>query len=316
MSNIADVLRPNWLPGLADISGRTTTALKGWLTERHYVFDSHAVATGWKFYTTDLDGLLRAIAFDVNRMSCASFESIYGVIGGREIQRSSAWMLIRAYYSAFFAAHAIGRIFSESYTQIDRTQATAINLEIPTTGTVPQITDGLHLITALPASQEFVIRRINRHGVHEDIWTAFGALLQRLSAQALVSPYPNAADRQQVSSFIDDTIGIMQTDPAFTRSSWLSYMRNSINYQHQHGTWFPHERSGTFRQEISDNFSKWTKDPSIVHARNEHTLSRFSLGCTALVAMNRDLVEDMKDRNSDNDSFLDYAAAPVLEQTR
>ena len=48
-----------------------------------------------------------------------------GIVGG--LPKSTGWILIRAYYAAFFAAHSLLRMFGISCIQLDAQQITAIS---------------------------------------------------------------------------------------------------------------------------------------------------------------------------------------------
>lgn len=315
-SPVRDVLRAHWLPGISNVTGKTTTPLKGWLTDGSYVLNQYDAVNGiWSFYTGVPNELTRAVAHDIARMAAACFESMHGVPSEKEIVRSTAWSLIRSYYAAFFAAHAFGRMFGDCVVHLEAFQSRKLNQAIAVSGLgPPAITDGLHVLVVDPTSQSFSLQKL-ANGPHEDSWSQFAGLLERLSYLSLSkTPYASSANRQTVSVLLDEIVDILRTPPATRKSNWLSYIRNEINYQHRHGAWYPHEDSKNFRHEVETILTSWHKQPTLPINPKSHPMARFSAACSALVALTRELVEEMAARNPDNDSFLKHQVLPVLKQ--
>lgn len=315
MAVVSDVLRPFWLPGISEVCGLTTTSFKAWLTEGNFVFVNQPTPVGeWQFYTGDSQNMLRAIAHDFGRMSSASFESICAIPAINEIPRSSAWSLIRCYYAAFFAAHAISRIFGEALTQIETSQKKALSKAIQANGGNTKIDEGLHLFKIDINASTFTIYKL-QFGSHEDTWHQFSRLLDKLSSDILIgTSFSVLQSRQEVNVLLGDILDIMKTSPFQRHANWLSHIRNEINYQHRHGAWYPHDGSKKFRDQIGINISHWRKNPAIGKIKPDATLLRFSEACAALVGIARELVIEMSNRNSNNDSFLKHGALIVLKQ--
>src|SRR5207249_1610921 len=74
--------------------------------------------------------LLSAFAFDCNRMALAAFESMTCILRVEALPRTTAWLLLKAYYAGFFAAHAILRILGLSCSYLEGEIPTAIGTVI------------------------------------------------------------------------------------------------------------------------------------------------------------------------------------------
>lgn len=319
MSIVRDTLRPFWFKGINEVAGKTSTSFRAWLTEGHYVFQNLTPPSDYLFYTADQNALTRSFAQDINRMSMASFESIHGIPSTNDIQRSTAWSLIRSYYSAFYAAHAICRIFGISISQIDSEQATKLNQAIALNSNIPQLQKGLYRISINVANNNFSMIKLARNS-HEETWSQFGTLLDGI-VRSLLTESDKISKKavqqigvQQTAALLMSILGIMRTPPCPKNSNWLSHLRNELNYKHMHGAWYPHECVSRFRKSVEYNITSWRQDPISIAPNQEVTLAKFSQGCALIVALMRELVEDIAHRNSKGDSFLKYGTLLVLRQ--
>lgn len=316
MGVVADVLRPFWVPGLAEVSGQVSTSFKAWITEGDFVFQHETKEKGaCTFYSASGNRMLEAVAFDVSRMASSAFETMCGVPSRDELQRSTAWSLIRCYYAAFFAAHAISRVFGECVTQIDKNQRSVLNSTLQGAGAEVRISEGLHSIVIDVRNSAFTISPLT-HGTHEDSWAQFSILLDRLSTLALSSAnHMDTQSRQEVAVLLLALTEVMRTSPCSRRGNWLSYLRNEINYQHRHGVWFPHEGSGKFRRLLTLRLGSWKKDAKLEKIKSDQTVLRFGFACATIVSIARELVLELSSRNSGDKSFLKEGALLVLKQS-
>ena len=109
--------RPYWLPGLNEVNKCVLMGLGGWITEKEFQIYQQLENEKVILSISRPDSLKSAFAADCNRMSSAAFESIENITPSENLPRSVAWLIIRSYYSAFFAAHAILRMVGISCTQ-------------------------------------------------------------------------------------------------------------------------------------------------------------------------------------------------------
>ena len=92
-----------------EITGRQSSGFCNWIVDGNYQIytDIKPASFTLDISSVSKSSLLKAFAFDCNRMAAASFESMQ-LIGKNELlPKSTAWLVIQSYYSAFFAAHSI-----------------------------------------------------------------------------------------------------------------------------------------------------------------------------------------------------------------
>ncbi|WP_434132782.1 hypothetical protein [Enterobacter cloacae] len=317
MSAASDVLRPYYIDGLANMSGVTDTTFKTWIELEPQILDSYDESIKkFTFYIGDKEKLLRSIAFDISRMSIATFESIYYISSEHELPRSTAWPLIRSYYAAFFAAHTILRIFGYAVIQLEKGQSDKLGNALKYHAIPPKssIGDGLHLVILHKDLTSFSIQKLN-NGSHEDTWLVLSELLTKISTDFLIDKNPVSIQKKQdLFGKIDTLVKIMKSHPCHHRANWLSRLRNEINYQHKHGTWYPHEKSKNFRDNVFNNLNSWCKEPRIQLNEKAHQLDKYTQACTFLVSLTRELIYDILDRNPSDESFLKSSTFKALKQ--
>ncbi|MGD0235364.1 MAG: hypothetical protein ABSC55_12620 [Syntrophorhabdales bacterium] len=292
-----------------------STSFRAWLTEGQYVFYGTGSSGEILFYSAALETLMSSVAHDINRMGMAAFESIHGIPSQQDIPRSTAWTLIRGYYAAFFAAHAIARIFGAWASQMDKEQTTELNKAMRLAGKEPRIQQGLHRVELDPLKKCFSVCPLNKRP-HEATWKEFGILVQRLT-QDLLKDHGHLVDQdaQEAAVILFEILDVMKTPPCRNEYNWLSLVRNELNYQHRHGAWYPHLRVSRFREKVINYIAGWKRSPLEMLTAEEHTLIRFSKGCALIVSLMREILQDLNRRNPNNDSFLRHGAMRVLGQT-
>lgn len=189
MTIVADTLRPFWLNGINNVSGRHATSFKSWLAGGEYFFHGTDSDNNLAFLPVDYALMMKSIAYDINRMSIAAIETAHGIPNPNELQYSTAWPLIRCYYAAFFACHAICRIFSISVTQIDAAQSTEVNKVIQSSDSgsaLAKINNELYKIQIDSENKIFIISKLGKSS-HEKTWSQFGQILESLEDKLLLN---------------------------------------------------------------------------------------------------------------------------------
>ena len=127
MSILASSLRSLWAPGLNEITGNVATGINGWVAEGDYQIYQPVKANQFSLTMADSQPFLLASASDINRTASAAFESISSATKNELFPKSSAWILIKSYYAAYFAAHAVTRMLGTAFVTLERPQTAAIN---------------------------------------------------------------------------------------------------------------------------------------------------------------------------------------------
>ncbi len=241
MAQILQGILISTIPNLCEDPG-TNDGVRGWLTSSIYQLGSWD-GTTLMLDRFDSDSFRRCLAFDYERFALSSAESY--IYSTREFVLSGVvgWPVLKLYYSAFFAAHAIMRGLGQGIVKLERQQTDLLNGII-------QISIGSPVVLK-PGMYRFELEinelgqpRLNlqvhqaKSGVHDSFWCAFSACLDSLAEKIVSRNLPDAAD------FVG---GISELRPylapsAYGRGAWVSSIRNQVNYQHAYGVWFPRKK--------------------------------------------------------------------------
>ncbi|MDH4378392.1 MAG: hypothetical protein QE263_00590 [Vampirovibrionales bacterium] len=314
MSVSSEVLRPFWLTGISEISGKAISPFKGWLTEGQFIFLEKKAPEEFVFLCTHFNEMMRAQAHDINKFSMASLESIHGIPSSLDVARSAAWTSIRAYYAAFFSTHALSRILGYAISQLDNSHILKLNEAISLVDSNhTKLEAGLYRLELFPVENTFSIKKIKKNS-HEGTWNEFGITVEKLSKDILLNESNSTVEAQNTSIMLGNLLEIFKTDHCQSGYNWLSYIRNQINYQLTDNVWYPHEGSSKFRAKMNACIALWRKDPLELDGDNTPRILKFTKACVLTVALMRVTLLEIKKRNSLNDSFLNYGTSQLLSQ--
>ena len=184
---------------------------------------------------------LRFVLFDYSRFAFSSAESIAKSYEPIFDAKAIAWRLLNQYYASFFAGHALLRSRGLGVTRIERTEANYLQKVIRATSNPAFNMDaGTYKFTLTIANDYNATIEISKlaqgsGGAHAEFWVFFSTQLEQFSTDLVAENRPDAA---QIVGRVDELRRLLG-GPEKTNFSWLSSMRNEINYQHKFGTWFP-----------------------------------------------------------------------------
>ncbi len=259
MSSISKVLVQQTRLDIFRCNRPTEIDMKGWIANQNYFIDSDLVANNYSVRASDKEYLKSALANDCNRMAAAAIESISGVQLDKSLNKSGAWGVIRSYYAAFFSIHSIMRMFGISCSQLEKVHVDKIYESanaVGKTGNVTRLESGFY---SIKVDDSYSCVSFHKYkNPHKDTWGEFLSLIETLIS--------NSAKVTAISKYKIEAIDILMTvKKGVTRSrcgdkgNWLSEMRNSINYQHSHGVWFPYERRPVAPAYIDTIGKDWIK---------------------------------------------------------
>jgi hypothetical protein len=290
MSLIAEALQPSIVRQLALLAGRAPVmTLPGVITAPAVGYDLLFDDTDESITMDFMDSrvIVAALAADYCRFCSASFQTISQVPAEIVERDRVAWSLIKAYYSAFYAGHALIRMFGEACSFFDREQ-TARLIELGTAlgrERAFNIERGMYQCVFNPGATAIRCRRARgaAGGAHEAFWGIFGVRVQALSESVLRGGLV-AADAQQVFARIDLLIEILRRRVDF---SWLSAVRNEIQYRHHHSVWFPERLRMTDRRSLGRLAGEWQRDPMEIDLNIKHqgVLAEYISSCVFIVAL-------------------------------
>jgi hypothetical protein len=314
MSVLADVARPFWLAGLNQVSGPQLKGLGGAICDEEYQVYSPITPTSFVLSFADSSGFLSAFAGDVSRIGSASFESVLGIVKPAALPKSTAWLIIQTYYSAFFSAHALMRMLGESCTPIEREQVNSLTRVGSLFGAAPTgpMTGGLYHITC-DTSAKTISGTALSGSPHEVFWRVFHDRVLRLSGEVLGVSTESLANRQLASTRLSDLASNLCFQSA-PRGRWLSSVRNGVNYGQKLATWYPYWGHKKYYSKLFEKTSEWKGEPLDLDLTSygDEDLRRFQVTCNFIIAAFRSLTVEMAGRCTVGRSFHHYGVLACL----
>jgi hypothetical protein len=223
-------VRLTWLHGIHAVSLTPSIDLRNWLMHSTYSFQVAPTPKTFQVFVPDPSSLVEAYAFDANRMASSAFESVASIAAIQTMRRSLAWLAIKCYYAAFYAAHAFTRFQGTSCTQLDNRETSRLAAVSQAYGFTPKatISSGFYTITFGTASNTLVFENsgVTGGGSHETLWMDFANSLTRLkdriSSSTLLS-----GDKGSLIKKIDQAKQILYSGGS-KNANWLSKIRNNI----------------------------------------------------------------------------------------
>jgi hypothetical protein len=124
-------------------------------------------------------------------------------------------------------------------------------------------------------------------GTHEAFWLVFGNKMKIVAEAILKGPLPRA-DAQSVFAQIDQMLQILGRKGSY---SWLSGVRNDLQYRLQHQAWYPERLRPQFRKDLARAAGQWTRDPMSIDMANQRwgLHGDFALTCAFIIALCREI---------------------------
>lgn len=319
-SIFANSLRPYWTTALNEISGNVEKGVGSWLSDEEFQIYSPVKSAHFSIRVADAQPYLAALAADINRTAAAAFESIGQAGKSGTFPRSTAWILIKSYYAAFFAAHALLRMLGTSFINLDKSQTASLNKIAKLYGfSQEDITTGNYTANFDGSLPEVVWRRVESAsgGVHEKFWAVFKQFIERISTALLKSKIGVMADNQVAATKLTELVQNLCFDSC-VKGTWLSVVRNRVNYKHQFGAWYPYRGqrpSFVVEERLTRN---WCLDPLDVDlvSHGDRDLRRFQETCSFIISCCRVLAFDMADRCPTGRSFHTYGWLAISRLTQ
>lgn len=278
-----EILRPLMFQGILKSKAGKEFDFKTWIDSGHYNVRATR-SKGFDFYVNDHNSnFSQMMAYDASRMASSSFETIINISRIELIPRSTSWCLIKLYYSAFFAAHSILRMFGYVCSQLKAQQvhnifkyANAANLPNNTL-----ISNGFYCGRFDPQTQ--ILSAKMKNNSHQDTWKKFIECLNTLSKE-VNSLKELTTIKQTISSYLDSVSLALQSGGKSPDGNWLSVIRNEINYRHMHYAWHPYGKNHVEYDDIHAIVKNWNKKKLLLGLQTPtHTILKFTFLCTQLI---------------------------------
>ena len=331
MPSLVPQTRQYWLPGLNTVSGRHTAGLSGWFTNGDYqVFDpltpSALASTHADIFVLTVGNrpqFLASVAADCSRMMSAAIESVASIRRIDTLPRSGGWLVVKSYYSSFFAAHAILRMLGTCCVHLDTGLPADINKIITLYGMANglSVTSGGYTCTYDPVHHKLTCTKDSgaRGGSHQAMWAVFLSRVRQLGNDILAGGVGLIVERQDAVRQLDE----LATNLAFAgytaNGGWLSAVRNKVNYQQDLGVWFPYTgRDKASADSLYTFFDEWTSKSCDIPltSRIGGELFRFVRTSMFIVRLAREMADDMSVRHPSNRSFYTQGPIAILKLLR
>lgn len=298
--SIADSMRLLWVEGITDCTGpRSCTTEK--LFKPSNVTVTSVRENDFSIYLGNPKLSAQYFAHEADRFASASFESLLTDSRSEAYPRSTGWLLIRAYYAAFFSVHALLRLHGWACTRLSAENLRNINsdIEMFSWGS-KKFSAGLYLLKIENNGREFRCRPLDSSigGTHEILWSILQKYFDEVTDVILTNPN---VDGQTYALLINDFFTLINR---FGGPKWFATIRNRLNYAHEFGAWFPYEKSTSDYDRIQSMLSTWCANPAdTLKVQGSDELARYAGACAFLVSLSCTTIRDLTYRSKSSSPF-------------
>lgn len=304
MSLAADALQPQLVRALVSLSGRAHPRyLMDAITDAPgagYDLDFDAAAVAVELDFREATSLAAFVGGDACRFAAAAFTSTASIGTAFDQAESLAWGLVRAYYAAFYAGHSTLRLLGRSCSYLERPHVSQLQRLGNARGNPApfEITSGLYSCRLNSAQTGFrlIQARGRVGGAHEVFWELFDQFLAETTEDVLVG-HLAPGDARMVFLKLESYRRVLRRGSG---ASWLSAVRNEIQYRHAHGAWVPSSINKQARAMLGRLAEQWTRDPMDVDIESPPAgeLGTYLAACSFTVALCKSVLSRIASRSS------------------
>jgi hypothetical protein len=303
--SLVEVTRPFWLKGLHEVCGAPAKGMPGWICDEDFQVYVPVQGNSFVLFVSRVEPLLSAYAADINRIGTAAFETLQSVAAPTIFPKSTAWLIIKTYYAAFFAAHALLRIFGQSCSHLEHEQLKSIAKVAALYGNAPQtaMSGGPYALVFNSVSGELSATG-QPGGPHEGFWFVFRERMKRMATEVLSVQLGTLSDRQTVSNKLDELVNNLSFGSA-ANGRWLSFVRNRVNYNQKMAAWFPYADLKPYQTRLFEKSNEWRRPPLEINLTSHvgEDLRRFQATCNFIISFFRAAQHDLARRCSEPRGF-------------
>lgn len=308
--SVSSVLKTQVFRGLYNY-GKFDYNLKWFIENGNFFFLNKPSGKKFELVTNSIDDVMKSLCHDISRFSCSAIETITNINDDPEFPKSNAWMSIRAYYSAFFSAHCILRIFGRSCSYLSNDEVRSINNSLKKQYNDVRVSGGNYIIELKKQTGSIVLNSKEIDSSHAGLWGQFISLLDELLTT--VSSLTSFTDSQK-----NECVGfIFELKQRMTRrggSSFLSIVRNEINYNHAMYSWSSYKTNKKLENNnIKIKIESWKKECNRgLFSSNNSEKVEFIETCAIIVSLMKDLIIELYFFNKNG--FLRYGTISILRK--
>lgn len=297
----------NILSSLSEIDAFTVASkendrdIKGWIASDEFIpIISNNII---ELQPVPLETYDIALANDILRNGYLCAETIHNLRGIPNTNRTAAWLAVKTYYAAFFAAHTFMRIFGQTCSYLDNNVTHICNRHIKkyAGNQYCKINAGLNKTSRIKKDRICITPLRDSH---KDTWSILIELIDILMDKISNTSYPQSDKTECISHLISLKNSIYLGDTTRPIPWAMSELRNNINYRGGYRIWHPNQRTAqNFIDTLDSNIrSLCAKNISAVMPREK--LDRFIFASILLVRLVVDLVETNTKRANTKNSKL------------
>lgn len=176
---------------------------------------------------------------EVCKYACAALETFLEIKSDTLSVKSISWALIRTYYASFYAAHACLKSVGQFVTRLEVKSSEIIQKEavIYYPSSLKPFASEYHVVYE-DSTNNLIFKQLDKSkgsGYHEKFWHIFNDFIE----VGLQSPLRSQVVYQEELLFLQS---LKDNVNKSGKPTWLSTMRNQINYQMPLDIWYPYEK--------------------------------------------------------------------------
>ncbi|KJZ21543.1 hypothetical protein [Tritonibacter mobilis] len=287
------------LPGLGAAS-RNTRSLHEWIRGNRF---SKVDFQGGecRLYAYSDDELYEAFTPDFQRFAFSSYETF--LVAGLERDKFSSmgWPLLKLYYGAFFAAHAVTRATGNGQVNLGQDIVRSVNSFVSLIGGDDELKSGTYDASVREdANGVFLNLRAPNGGggVHDGFWRYFSTFLENASSDAVSQGLPSSGDFVRKAAALSSCL-----IEGGGRGAWFSSVRNAINYRHELECWRPSTKKSLPRLMAFPSALRDTDELELALSERENELKRFASVSQYLCSLNYEIINRVINQVSGNTNF-------------
>jgi hypothetical protein len=302
---IGEALRVFLIKGYVDTQSSNKKGINDWLVKGSYYLSSSPNISEFAIGVNDTQEFLSALAYDINRLSLASLESLNNVRISEFTPKFMGWNLINYYYSAFFSMQCLLKLFNCSFSNIEKQTVTSFSKVIDAYGfsIIPQA--GLYQVEVISNTINFKKTGGGKKGSHESAWEVFHTLLNKMTSSK--SPLYGTLTTENAQIVVDKLEELKKalSNNGANEGQWFSQIRNLVNYSQGLGVWYPYKIDNKSAQDVLALKSLSSKDLLDIELNiySKNDMEYFTRSCQIINALCYTVLLDLKKINKK--SFVD-----------
>jgi hypothetical protein len=219
---------------LFNLHDAKTNDLKALISSQRYTFITGTGEMCLRPYSSD--ELISAISGDCSKFIRAACETLAGLSTETKAPKNSAWFIIRCYYAAFYAAHALLRVFGYTCSNIDGQELNKLR-EVAMFSGKPAPSKGFYRIEISADHQSLDFYKLKNS--HEDTWASVLKLINTLRDNSASIAAPKHT-REQSIQILSEIRNAITNDGKNNNGAYLSFFRNQVQYRFAAKAWYPY----------------------------------------------------------------------------